>query len=147
MLREQLRLRNEHVQQQRQELSDEKIGPVFLLGSTLAESSPVQQRGPLRVMQAWAPAREDDEDRVTATLSEEVDVQEKINWRALEANPENPSRGSLTWGIPPWEPFFFSFKDFKEKVLNLNLNVHFVGMGSPMVFGLWSPDVTRPGLP
>ena len=31
-------------------------GHVFLLGSTLAESSPVQQRGPLRVMQAWAPA-------------------------------------------------------------------------------------------
>ena len=32
-----------------------KMGPghVFLLGSTLAESSP--QRGPLRVMQAWAP--------------------------------------------------------------------------------------------
>eukprot|EP00435_Cladocopium_sp_Y103_P017437 s3247_g4.t1 len=96
MLREQLRLRNQHIQQQRQELSDEKVpGHVFLLGSTLAESSPVQQRGPLRVMQAWAPAREDDEDRVTATLSEEAEdfLQDKINWRALEVPMASQIKG------------------------------------------------------
>lgn len=96
MLREQLRLRNQHIQQQRQELSDEKVpGHVFLLGSTLAESSPVQQRGPLRVMQAWAPAREDDEDRVTATFSEEAEdfLQDKINWRALEVPMASQIKG------------------------------------------------------
>ncbi|CAE8657810.1 unnamed protein product, partial [Polarella glacialis] len=39
-----------------QEQQDQLPGRVSLLGSTLAESSPVQQRGPLRVMNAWAPA-------------------------------------------------------------------------------------------
>ena len=37
-------------------------GRVSLLGSTLAESSPIQQRGPLRVMNAWAPPAKDQED-------------------------------------------------------------------------------------
>ncbi|CAK9089719.1 unnamed protein product [Durusdinium trenchii] len=94
MLREQLRLRNGHIQQQRQELDEKVPGHVFLLGSTLAESSPVQQRGPLRVMQAWAPAREDDEERV-ASLSEEAEdfLQDKINWRALEVPMASQIKG------------------------------------------------------
>ncbi|CAE7253033.1 kif19 [Symbiodinium sp. CCMP2456] len=95
MLREQLRLRNAHIHEQRQQLSKEKQekipGHVFLLGSTLAESSP--QRGPLRVMQAWAPSKEEDgpEERVNSgslSVSEEATddfpMQDKINWRALE---------------------------------------------------------------
>eukprot|EP00931_Biecheleriopsis_adriatica_P016451 TRINITY_DN12111_c0_g1_i2.p1 TRINITY_DN12111_c0_g1~~TRINITY_DN12111_c0_g1_i2.p1 ORF type:complete len:867 (-),score=169.93 TRINITY_DN12111_c0_g1_i2:158-2758(-) len=60
MLREQLRLRNSHIRAQRELLSTEKQeqlpGRVSLLGSTLADSSPVQQRGPFRIVQAWAPA-------------------------------------------------------------------------------------------
>jgi len=59
VLREQLRLRNEHIRRQRELLSAEQQkhlrGPVSMLGSTLSEPSPVQQRGPLRVMHAWAP--------------------------------------------------------------------------------------------
>ncbi|CAE7255704.1 kif19 [Symbiodinium necroappetens] len=95
MLREQLRLRNAHIHEQRQQLSKEKQekmpGHVFLLGSTLAESSP--QRGPLRVMQAWALSKEEDgpEERVNSgslSVSEEATddfpMQDKINWRALE---------------------------------------------------------------
>lgn len=65
-LREQLRLRNEHLVAQRQLLSDEqqKKFPrrVSLLGSTLSEVSPVQKRGPMQVMHAWAPAPKESED-------------------------------------------------------------------------------------
>eukprot|EP00929_Paragymnodinium_shiwhaense_P024716 TRINITY_DN15126_c0_g1_i2.p1 TRINITY_DN15126_c0_g1~~TRINITY_DN15126_c0_g1_i2.p1 ORF type:complete len:1076 (+),score=271.79 TRINITY_DN15126_c0_g1_i2:220-3447(+) len=66
MLRHQLRLRNEHLRAQRARLSEEQqdlLPPrVSLLGSTLAEASPVQQRGPLRVMHAWAPKPKDEEE-------------------------------------------------------------------------------------
>eukprot|EP00928_Gymnodinium_smaydae_P043667 TRINITY_DN29217_c0_g1_i2.p1 TRINITY_DN29217_c0_g1~~TRINITY_DN29217_c0_g1_i2.p1 ORF type:complete len:951 (-),score=218.53 TRINITY_DN29217_c0_g1_i2:28-2880(-) len=59
VLREQLRLRNKYIRAQRDLLSAEQQeqlpSRVSLLGSTLAEASPVQQRGPLRIMQAWAP--------------------------------------------------------------------------------------------
>jgi len=59
MLREQLRLRNGHIRAQRERLSAEQRqqlpGRVSLLGSTLAEASPVQPRGALQVMHAWAP--------------------------------------------------------------------------------------------
>lgn len=65
-LREQLRLRNEHLGAQRQLLSDEqqKKMPrrVSLLGSTLSEASPMQKRGPMQVMHAWAPAPKESED-------------------------------------------------------------------------------------
>jgi len=84
-LREQLRLRNEHLAKQREFLSDEQQlqlpRRVSLLGSTLSEPSPVQQRGPIRVMHAWAPA----------PPKEQEEIQ---NWdqRPLrEREPENAS--------------------------------------------------------
>jgi len=67
MLREQLRLRNEHIRAQREHLSAEQQqqlpGRVSLLGSTLVEAMPAQQRGPLRVVHAWAPPPKEQEDR------------------------------------------------------------------------------------
>ncbi|CAK9040157.1 Kinesin-like protein KIF19 [Durusdinium trenchii] len=63
MLREQLRLRNDHLLAQRarlpeehQELLDDRA---FLLGTA---ELPVQEHGPLRVMQAWAPSVKDPEE-------------------------------------------------------------------------------------
>lgn len=87
-LREQLRLRNEHLAKQRELLSEKQreLLPrrVSLLGSTLSEPSPVQQRGPIRVMHAWAPAPP-------------KEMEEILNWdqRPLrEREPLNPSEAN-----------------------------------------------------
>eukprot|EP00930_Biecheleria_cincta_P068804 TRINITY_DN5662_c0_g4_i1.p1 TRINITY_DN5662_c0_g4~~TRINITY_DN5662_c0_g4_i1.p1 ORF type:complete len:866 (+),score=155.76 TRINITY_DN5662_c0_g4_i1:60-2657(+) len=112
MLKEQLKLRNMHINSQRAQLSQERQdqlpGRVSLLGSTLADSSPIQQRGPLRVMQAWAPSARDTGDdeldsrplrerppgEAPSMLTDEehhgfgdrdLPMQDRvINWRALE---------------------------------------------------------------
>lgn len=59
-LREQLRFRNEYLRAQRDKLPVEQKNNlpklVSLLGSTLAEASPLHKRGPIGVMRAWAPA-------------------------------------------------------------------------------------------
>lgn len=59
MLRDQLRLRNQHLAVQRALFSDEQQQQlprrVSLLGSTLVQPSPAQKRDPIRVMHAWAP--------------------------------------------------------------------------------------------
>lgn len=105
MLREQLRLRNDHLLAQRarlpeehQELLDDRA---FLLGTA---EVPVQEHGPLRVMQAWAPAAKDPEEFANwdtrplrqreSRKSSTEDISEvgvaiaksdkAINWKALE---------------------------------------------------------------
>lgn len=69
LLREQLRLRVEHLQRQRELLSDEQQeqlpGRVSLLGSTLAEGPLAQQRGPIRVMQAWVQTPKDQHEEMS----------------------------------------------------------------------------------
>ena len=106
MLREQLRLRNDHLLAQRarlpeehQELLDDRA---FLLGGTA--EVPVQEHGPLRVMQAWAPGAKEPEEferwdtrplrqresrkNSTEDMSEvgiAISMGDKaINWKALE---------------------------------------------------------------
>ncbi|CAK0822587.1 unnamed protein product [Prorocentrum cordatum] len=88
MLREQLRLRNVHIGEQRELLSAERQqllplpGRVSLLGTTLAQGSPGQQRGPLRVMQAWAPPPTKDQDEVPTLSSRPL--------RATSPRPRSP---------------------------------------------------------
>lgn len=66
MLREQLRMRNQYLRAQRALLSAEQQkklpGRASLLGSTLAEGLPVQERGAIRIMHAWAPPPLETED-------------------------------------------------------------------------------------
>lgn len=102
-LREQLRLRNEHLVAQRQLLSDEqqKRFPrrVSLLGSTLSEASPVQKRGPMQVMHAWAPQPKESED-TTGWDNRPLREREPINEEEKEGDcvPQIPIPGlAVDW--------------------------------------------------
>lgn len=111
-LREQLRLRNEHLAAQRHLLSDEQQQKmpkrVSLLGSTLNESSPVQKRGPMQVMHAWAPAIKEAEEvcgwdnrplREREPMSDQEreaaggGLREAVDWRNLEVPHVSQIRG------------------------------------------------------
>jgi len=121
MLREQLRLRNDHILAQRKSLPSEPQGQIgdraFLLGST--SEMPVQDHGPLRIMQAWAPAAKESEEfdhwdsrplrqrestvscdgqeatpRAASELERCLSLHDKaINWRALEVPMASQIRG------------------------------------------------------
>jgi kinesin family protein 18/19 len=107
-LKEQLRLRNEHLVAQRQLLSDEnkKIFPrsVSLLGSTLSETSPGQKRGPIMVMHAWAPPRPKESDEVAnwdgrplrerEPSIDDRDIDDiQVDWRNVELPHASQIRG------------------------------------------------------
>lgn len=113
MLRQQLLLRNERLQAQREMLSAEQRerlpGKVSILGSTLVEATPAQELGPLRVVHAWAPPPKDPD--------------ELASWDCRPLRERDPSQGSeeasasasglAGLGLPPSGPHVIDWRNLE----------------------------------
>eukprot|EP00931_Biecheleriopsis_adriatica_P016452 TRINITY_DN12111_c0_g1_i3.p1 TRINITY_DN12111_c0_g1~~TRINITY_DN12111_c0_g1_i3.p1 ORF type:complete len:869 (-),score=183.58 TRINITY_DN12111_c0_g1_i3:177-2783(-) len=144
MLREQLRLRNSHIRVQRELLSTEQQeqlpGRVSLLGSTLADSAPVQQHGPFRIVQAWAPP----------PSYKEVEGMDSLDSRPLGERPASASASSLVDEAVELEDLPLHGKAFNWRALEVPLASQIKGVAQLQQNGggILAPKVCRdPPLP